>query len=107
MSNQLVGVSGTALVSRLIGIKRDAKVSHVLKRFYQIGALHMFVTLSLAVASVVVVIAALRRAPEAYENEQGLQIIKKRSPQVKRVALAKKLFRSLTPRGMCARSRTT
>jgi hypothetical protein len=72
-------------------------VSSVVKRFYQIGALRMFVTLSLAVASVVVVIAALRRAPEAYENEQGLQIIQKRSPQVKRVVLAKKLSRSLTP----------
>ena len=60
----------------------------------------MFVTLSLVVsvvAPVVVVIAALRRAPEAYENERGLQIIQKRSPQVKRVALAKKLSRSLTP----------
>jgi hypothetical protein len=57
---------------------------------YQIGALGMFVTLSLVVsvvAPVVVVIAALRRAPEAYENERGLQI-------VKRVALAKKLSRS-------------
>jgi len=39
------------------------------------------------VAPVVVVIAALLRAPEAYENERGLQIIQKRSPQVKRVAL--------------------
>jgi len=50
----------------------------------------MFVTLSLVVsvvAPVVVVIAALRRAPEAYENERGLQI-------VKRVALAKKFSRS-------------
>jgi hypothetical protein len=59
----------------------------------------MFVTLSLVVsvvAPVVVVIAALRRAPEAYENEQGLQIVK-RPRQVKRVALAKKLSRSLTP----------
>ena len=61
----------------------------------------MFVTLSLVVsvvAPVVVVIAALRRAPEAYENEQGLQIVK-RSRQVKRVALAKKFSRSshLTP----------
>jgi len=49
------------------------------------------------VAPVVVVIAALLRAPEAYENERGLQIIQKRSPQVKRVALAKKLSRPLTP----------
>jgi hypothetical protein len=65
----------------------------------------MFVTLSLVVsvvAAVVVITAALRRAPEAYENEQGLQIIQKRSPQVKRVkpvALAKKFSRSsyLTP----------
>jgi hypothetical protein len=62
----------------------------------------MFVTLSLVVsvvAPVVVVIAALRRAPEAYENERGLQIIQKRSPQVKRVALAKKFSRPsyLTP----------
>jgi hypothetical protein len=59
----------------------------------------MFVTLTLVVsvvAPVVVVIAALLRAPEAYENEQGLQIVK-RSRQVKRVALAKKLSRSLTP----------
>jgi hypothetical protein len=51
----------------------------------------MFVTLSLVVsvvAPVGVVIAALFRAPEAYENERGLQI-------VKRVALAKKA--SLTP----------
>jgi hypothetical protein len=61
----------------------------------------MFVTLTLVVsvvAPVVVVIAALRRAPEAYENEQGLQIVK-RSRQVKLVALAKKLSRSsyLTP----------
>jgi hypothetical protein len=61
----------------------------------------MFVTLSLVVsvvAPVVVVIAALLRAPEAYENEQGLQIVK-RSRQVKRVALAKKLSQSsyLTP----------
>jgi hypothetical protein len=61
----------------------------------------MFVILSLVVsvvAPVVVVIAALRRAPEAYENEHGLQIVK-RSRQVKRVALAKKLSRSsyLTP----------
>jgi hypothetical protein len=101
LSNQLVGVSGIALVSRLIGIKRDAKVSHVLKRFYQIGAFGMFVTLSLIVslaAPVVVVLAPLRRAPEAYENEQGLQIVK-RSRQVKRVALAKKLSRPscLTP----------
>jgi hypothetical protein len=56
----------------------------------------MFVTLSLVVsvvAPLVVVIAALRRAPEAYENEQGLQIVK-RSRQVKRVALAKKFSRS-------------
>jgi hypothetical protein len=60
----------------------------------------MFVTLSLVVSVVVpivVVIAALRRAPEAYENEQGLQIIQKRSSQVKRVALAKEFSRSLTP----------
>jgi len=60
----------------------------------------MFVTLSLVVsvvAPIVVVIAALRRAPEAYENELGLQIIQKRSPQVKCVALAEKLSRSLTP----------
>jgi hypothetical protein len=50
----------------------------------------MFVTLTLVVsvvAPVVVLIAALLRAPEAYENEQGLQI-------VKRVALAKKFSRS-------------
>jgi hypothetical protein len=50
----------------------------------------MFVTLSLivsVVALVVVVIAALLRAPEAYENQRGLQI-------VKRVALAKKFSRS-------------
>jgi hypothetical protein len=63
----------------------------------------MFVTLSLVVsvvAPVVVVIAALLRAPEAYENERGLQIIQKRSPQVKRGALAKKFSRSsyLTPK---------
>jgi hypothetical protein len=56
----------------------------------------MFVTLSLVVsvvAPVVVVIAALRRAPEAYESERGLQI-------VKRIASAKKLSRSssLTPK---------
>jgi len=60
----------------------------------------MFVTLSLVVsvvAQVVVVIAAFRRAPEAYENEQGLQIIHKRPPQVKRVALGKQLSRSLNP----------
>jgi hypothetical protein len=55
----------------------------------------MFVTLSLVVSVVapgVVIIAALLRAPEAYENERGLQI-------VKRVALAKKFSRSsyLTP----------
>jgi hypothetical protein len=61
----------------------------------------MFVILTLVVsvvAPVVVVIAALLRAPEAYENEQGLQIVK-RSRQVKRVALAKKFSRSshLTP----------
>ena len=61
----------------------------------------MFVILTLVVsvvAPVVVVIAALLRAPEAYENEQGLQIVK-RARQVKRVALAKKLSRSsaLTP----------
>lgn len=59
----------------------------------------MFVALSLVVsmfAPLAVIIAALRRAPEAYENEQGLQIVQKRSPQVKRVALAKKLSRSLT-----------
>ena len=75
-------------------------MSNIVRDFYQIGALGMFVTLSLVVsvvAPVVVVIAALRRAPEAYENEQGLQIIQKRPPQVKRVALAKKLSRSLTP----------
>ncbi len=50
----------------------------------------MFVALSLVVSGVVpvvAVIAALVRAPEAYENEQGLQI-------VKRVALAKKFSRS-------------
>jgi hypothetical protein len=60
----------------------------------------MFVTFSLVVlvvAPVVVVIVGLRRAPKAYENEQGLRIIQKRSPQVKRVALNKKLSRSLTP----------
>ena len=62
----------------------------------------MFVTISLVVsvvAPVVVVIAAFLRAPEAYENERGLQTIQKRSPQVKRVALARKLSRSsyLTP----------
>ena len=62
----------------------------------------MFVTLSLVVsvvAPLAVVIAALRRAPEAYENERGLPSIQKRSPQVKRLALAKKLSRSsaLTP----------
>ena len=61
----------------------------------------MFVTLTLVVsviAPVIVVIAALLRAPEAYENEQGLQIVK-RSRQVRRVALTKKLSRSsyLTP----------
>jgi hypothetical protein len=47
----------------------------------------MFVTLTLVVSvvtPVVVVIAALRRAPEAYENERGLQIIPKRSPQVQK-----------------------
>ena len=58
----------------------------------------MFVVLSLivlAVAPVVVVIAALLRAPEAYENERGLQIIQKRSPQVERVAPAKKLTQGL------------
>jgi hypothetical protein len=57
----------------------------------------MFVTLSLVVsvvAPVTVLIAALRRAPEAYETQQGLQIIQKRPPQIKRVALAKKLFNS-------------
>jgi len=86
---------------RPIGIKRGAKVSNVVRDFYQIGALGMFVAFSLVVsvvASAVVVIAALDRAPEAYENEQGLQIVK-RSRQVKRVALAKKLSRSsaLTP----------
>ena len=46
----------------------------------------MLVALSLVVsgvAPVVAVIAALLRAPEAYENERGLQIIQKRSPQVK------------------------
>jgi hypothetical protein len=62
----------------------------------------MFVILTLVVsvvAPVAVVIAALHRAPEAYENEHGLQIVHKRSRQVKRVALAKKLSRSsyLTP----------
>jgi len=55
----------------------------------------MFVTLSLVVSVVapsVVIIAALLRAPEAYESGRGLQI-------VKRVALAKKFSRSsyLTP----------
>jgi hypothetical protein len=53
----------------------------------------MFVILSLvvsAVAPVAVVIVALLRAPEAYENEHGLQIVHKRSPQIKRVALAKR-----------------
>jgi hypothetical protein len=57
----------------------------------------MFVILSLVlsvVAPVVVLIAALLRAPEAYENEQGLQIVHKRSRQVKRVALAKRFSRS-------------
>jgi hypothetical protein len=42
----------------------------------------MFVILSLvmsAVASIVVIIAALLRAPEAYENERDLVIIPKRS----------------------------
>ena len=77
-------------------------MSNVVGDFYRIGALGMFVTVSLVVsvvAPVVVVIAALRRAPEAYENEQGLQITQKRSPRVKRVALAKKFSRSsyLTP----------
>ena len=62
----------------------------------------MFVTLSLlvsVVAALVVVVAALFRAPEAYENERGLQIIQKqkRSPQVERVALAKKLTQGLHP----------
>jgi hypothetical protein len=58
----------------------------------------MFVILTLivsVVAPVVVVIAALLRAPEIYENERGLQTIKKRSPQVERVALAKKLTQEL------------
>jgi len=58
----------------------------------------MFVTLSIVVsviAALVVVVAALLRAPEAYENERGLQIIQKRSPQVERVALAKKLTHGL------------
>jgi hypothetical protein len=58
----------------------------------------MFVTLSLIVSvvtPVVVVIAALLRAPEAYENERALQIIQKSSPQVERVALAKKLTQGL------------
>jgi hypothetical protein len=58
----------------------------------------MFVTLSLlvsGVAALVVVVAGLLRAPEAYENERGLQIIQKRSPQVERVALAKKLTQGL------------
>jgi hypothetical protein len=53
----------------------------------------MFVILGLvvsAVAPVAVVIVALLRAPEAYENEHGLQIVHKRSSQVKRVALAKR-----------------
>jgi hypothetical protein len=57
----------------------------------------MFVILSLvvfAVAPVLLVIAALIRAPEAYENEHGLQIVHKRSRQVKRVALAKRFSRS-------------
>jgi hypothetical protein len=57
----------------------------------------MFVILSLvmsAVASIVVIIAALFRAPEAYENEQGLQIVHKRSRQVKRVSLAERFSRS-------------
>jgi len=59
----------------------------------------MFVTLSLVVlvvAPIVVVIAALLRAPEFYENERGLQIVQKCStPQVGRVALAKKLKQGL------------
>jgi hypothetical protein len=57
----------------------------------------MFVTLGLVtsvVAPVFAVIAALLRAPEAYENEQGLQIIQKRSLQVKHVASTKKVSRS-------------
>jgi hypothetical protein len=63
----------------------------------------MFVTLTLVVSvvtPVIVVIAAILRAPEAYENERGLEIIQKRSPQVKRVALVKKFTRSsyLTPK---------
>jgi heme exporter protein D len=73
-------------------------VSNVVRDFYQIGALGMFVTLSLVVsvvAPLVVVIAALLRAPEAYENERGLQIIQKRFPQVEGVALAKKLTQGL------------
>jgi hypothetical protein len=58
----------------------------------------MFVILSLVVsvvAPVVVVIAAFLRAPEAYENERGLQTIQKRSPQVEGVPLAKKLTQGL------------
>ncbi len=70
----------------------------------------MFVILSLvvsAVAPVVIVITALLRAPEAYENEQGLQIVHKRSRQVKRVALAKRFSRSsyLTSGAYGARTR--
>jgi hypothetical protein len=58
----------------------------------------MFVILSLlvsVVAALVVVVAALLRAPEGYENERGLQIIQKRSPQLERVSLAKKLTHGL------------
>ena len=57
----------------------------------------MFVIVSLvvsAVAPLLVVIAALLRAPEAYENEHGLQIVCKGSRQVKRVALATRFSRS-------------
>jgi hypothetical protein len=50
----------------------------------------MFVILSLVVSAVALVIAALIKAPEAYENEHGLQIVHKDSRQVKRVALAKR-----------------
>ena len=65
-------------------------MSNVVGDFCQIGALGMFVILTLlvsVVAALAVVIAALLRAPEAYENERGLQI-------VKRVALANKFSRS-------------
>jgi hypothetical protein len=62
----------------------------------------MFIALSLVmsvVASLAVVIAALLRAPEAYETERGLQIIQKRSSQIKRVTLARQFSPSsyLTP----------